>query len=154
MELPFKELNLPEYNYRIRRQNKQYSIYDPFRRRYVVLTPEEWVRQHLGHYLISDIKCPKRLLKVEASCVYGELVKRVDMVVYQPTGDPWMIVECKAAHHPLDGEVAYQAACYNVVWQAPLLLISNGIAHYCYALDRVRRCYTPLAEVPRYGSSY
>lgn len=127
-DIDFPQLNLPEVNFRIRKSEKQRTeIFDQFRKKYVVLTPEEWVRQHFIHYLVSDCKYPANLIAVEQGIKRNGVIERADIVVFSKNLNPWMIVECKAANVPLTQAVFEQAARYNLKLGVEYLAITNGI---------------------------
>lgn len=123
----FPSLNLPSADLRLRKQQQRTQIYDAFRKRWVVLTPEEWVRQHFLHYLHFQLKYPANLIAVEKSLTLNGLSKRADIVVYDRKLQPWMLVECKKMDVKLDQSVFDQAARYNLVMNVPYLLITNGM---------------------------
>ncbi|WP_350356603.1 type I restriction enzyme HsdR N-terminal domain-containing protein [Hymenobacter canadensis] len=125
-------------------------IWDILRRKQVVLTPEEWVRQHVVHYLISHRGYPKGLLSLERGLHYNQRRKRTDLVALDATGQPLLLVECKAPSVPITAAVAQQAATYNQTVGAPLLLLTNGLQHFCWRVDFLARTNERLVEVPRY----
>lgn len=130
-----ENLSFPPFDYRLRQQGGTPRIYDVIRRRYVVLTPEEWVRQHLVHYLIDYKACPAGLVALEKEIdLYGR-PQRFDVVVYSRQGAPWLLVECKAPSVPLSVRVFDQACRYNLTLAAPYLAVTNGIRHYCLRLE-------------------
>ena len=128
---PFIELNLPQVDLRLKEDGQSKQIFDSVRKRFVNLTPEEWVRQHFIHFMISEKKYPASLMGVEMMVKVNELSQRADIVVYQRNGLPWLIVECKAPHITINQETFYQAARYNISLQVPFIVITNGIEHYC-----------------------
>ncbi len=103
------------------------QIFDAFRNKFVALTPEEWVRQHMLHYLNEHLQYPKNLLGVEVSLKLNKLSKRADIVVYTADLTPWMLVECKAAEVEITQAVFDQAARYNITMCVPFLVVTNGI---------------------------
>lgn len=123
----FPPLNLPTFDYVTRQDLEQRTeIFDVFRNKYVVLTPEEWVRQHMLHYMHSNLNYPKNLIAVEVSMKRLGKSERADIVVYTPHLDPWLIVECKSADVELKQHVFDQAARYNLVQGVEFLAITNG----------------------------
>ncbi len=126
-------------------------IFDVLRRKYVLLTPEEWVRQHFIHYLVNSLAYPKSLISVERGTTYNKLQKRTDICIYTNTGSPFLLVECKAAHVPITQEVVKQVSTYNQVLQAPYVVITNGLEHYCWEVDFATRKFMPLQDIPKYG---
>ena len=129
VELP--HLNLPHASFRIRDYGSYSQIFDQVRKRFVALTPEEWVRQNFLNFLISDKQYPASLLGVEMQVKVNNLSQRADIVVYNKEGLPWMIVECKSPAITLNEDVFYQAARYNSTLKVPYLIITNGMEHYC-----------------------
>lgn len=139
------KLNLPAFDYKIKKADGKVWIFDGIRKKYVVLTPEEWVRQHVVQYMLNQLKYPKSLIKVEASLTYNSLDKRADVVVFDREGKPWMIVECKAPDLKLTQVVAMQVATYNTSLQAPFVVITNGMLVYCFEIQPEIKS---LAELP------
>lgn len=133
------KLKLPPFQYKVKEANGKVWIFDGIRKKYVVLTPEEWVRQHFIHYLIDQLKYPKPLIKVEAGLKYNQQLKRCDILVYNREGKPWMVVECKSPDVDLDEKTAYQVSVYNKTLTADYVAITNGIRNYCFEVsDTVR----------------
>ena len=141
-------LNLPPFEYKITKSGTNNLIFDIIRRKHVVLTPEEWVRQHVVHYLINTLAYPKSLLSVERGADYNKLQKRSDLCVYNTAGKPHLLVECKATHIPITQEVIKQVSIYNQTLQAPYLVITNGLQHFCWQVDFETRQFLPLQEIP------
>ncbi|MCR5889541.1 type I restriction enzyme HsdR N-terminal domain-containing protein [Hymenobacter sp. J193] len=145
-------LNLPPFEYKLTQSGENLLIWDVLRRRHVVLTPEEWVRQHVVHYLIGHRGYPKGLLSLERGHRYNQRQKRTDLVALDAAGTPLLLVECKAPTVPITAAVAHQAATYNQTIGAPLLLLTNGLQHFCWRVDFEQRTNTQLAEIPEYTS--
>ncbi len=124
-------MNLPSYNFRIRTKGQNKEIFDSIRRKFVSLTPEEWVRQHFIMYMLSDLGYPKGFIAVERALTVNERIKRADIIVYNPAGNPWMIVECKSPDVLLNEDAFYQAAGYHLKLNVEYLIITNGLNHYC-----------------------
>ncbi len=124
-------LNLPEINCNIRKNEGKVEIFDIIRKKYIRLLPEEWVRQHMIHYLINDLKYPKSLIKVEAGLYYNRLNKRTDISVFNSAGQCHILVECKSYKVKLEQSTIDQLAVYNKQFNANFLLITNGINHFC-----------------------
>jgi hypothetical protein len=141
-------LNLPEFAYKIREINSKLYIFDVLRRKYVFLTPEEWVRQHFVHLLIQEYQYPKALLKNEGGLTYNRLSKRTDIVVYDREGKPFLVIECKGANIEISQSTFEQAAQYNYTLKAPYLAVTNGLKYYCVAIDHVNKRFTFLADLP------
>ena len=127
----FIELNLPQADLRLKDEGQSKQIFDSVRKRFVALTPEEWVRQHFIHFMINEKKYPASLMGVEMLVRMNELSQRADIVVNQRDGKPWLIVECKAPQITINQDTFYQAARYNITLQVPYIVITNGIEHYC-----------------------
>jgi hypothetical protein len=125
------KLNLPSFEFELRKEGERVLIFDALRKRHVVLTPEEWVRQHFIQYLISHLKYPRSLIKVEGGLIFNSLHKRSDIVVFDRTGNPWMIVECKAPDLKLSERTLLQASTYNHTLKAKYVVVTNGMSHIC-----------------------
>lgn len=128
-------LNLPSYNHKLKKINDKLCIWDIIRKKNIVLTPEEWVRQHFVHHLINEYQYPKSLIKLESSLEYNKRLKRTDIQVFDREGNLFMIVECKAPYIKLSQAVFTQAAQYNQVLKAQYLTISNGMIFHCCKTD-------------------
>ena len=124
-------LNFPEFSFRVRAEGQSKQIFDSVRKRFVALTPEEWVRQNLIRYLDEVMGYPQSLMAVERQVAGLAKVQRADLVVYDRTGKPWMIAECKAAHVEIGEDTLLQAARYNLALEVPFFLLTNGLEHYC-----------------------
>ena len=144
-------LNFPAFDVRTKTEGKRTLIFDSIRKKYVALTPEEWVRQHLIHYLITEKKYPATLISVETPLKYAHVDKRSDVLVHDRNGQPLMLAECKAPEVAITQKVFEQIAVYNLAIQAPCLMVTNGLQHYCLtaATDSAPACF--LNEVPEYG---
>ena len=144
-------LNLPQYEIKInQRQGKPY-ILDTLRRRYVSLTPEEWVRQHFVHFLIEHKGYPQALLANEVELRLGEKRLRCDSVLYNREAKPVMIIEYKAPTIALSQRVFDQISAYNMLLHVDYLIVSNGMQHYCCRMDYENHSYTFLTDIPDYG---
>ena len=128
-----QKLNLPEYSFRIQKTDKGLQIFDPLRKKFLVLTPEEWVRQNFIQYMVHEKKYPASLIAVETGLKYNRLKKRSDIIVHDRKGNVWLIVECKAPQITISQKIFDQAAIYNVSGKtkAKYLAITNGLKHYC-----------------------
>jgi hypothetical protein len=144
------QLNLPTYEYRLREQNGRQQIFDVLRRRYVALTPEEWVRQHFVHYLIEHKGYPKGLLANEVDLRVGEKHLRCDTVLYDKALHPKIIVEYKAPDIAITQKVFNQITVYNMLLHVDYLIVSNGMQHYCCQMDYEQNRYTFLSDIPNY----
>ena len=136
----------PPYQPRIKKENEKEFIFDDVRKRWVVLVPEEWVRQNFLQYLTRVKKYPASLIAVEKEIKLGDLKKRFDIVVYDRDSKPWMIIECKEMNVPLDRSVLDQVLRYNISLQVPYLAITNG--SYCMALSFEKHTMIEIDELP------
>jgi len=143
-------LNLPEYPFKITLKDKQYFIFDEIRRKHLVLTPEEWVRQHFIQHLILHRKFPKSLIQVEGGLSLNKLQKRTDIVIFNNQGERLMIIECKAPSVKISQATFDQAARYNSVHKAKWLVVTNGLRH-CYAvINHQTEQFAFVEELPEY----
>lgn len=124
-------LNLPSFDVKVKKSGGKVFIFDSVRKKYVALTPEEWVRQHVIQYLIGHRFYPKALFRIEGSLNYNQLQKRSDILIYGRSGKPWMLIECKSSTIKLTQRAFNQAAIYNMTIGARYVAISNGMAHFC-----------------------
>ncbi len=145
-----KELNLPEYSFRIIREGGSEKIFDSIRKKYVKHTPEERVRQYFVRYLVNEGKYPEGLIGIEVMSGYNKLRKRVDILVHNRKGQPVMIVECKAPSVTLTEEVFDQAVCYNMGFKVPYLIVTNGIHHFACKIDHEKNDFEYLLVIPLY----
>lgn len=144
------QLNLPQYDIRIREQDSRRTILDVLRRKYVALTPEEWVRQHFVHYLMEHKGYPQALLANEVELRSGNKRLRCDSVLYDSSLRPRMIIEYKAPTVALQQKVFDQISVYNMLLHVDYLVVSNGLNHYCCRMDYANRRYAFLREIPAY----
>jgi predicted type IV restriction endonuclease len=145
-------LNLPKIEVKITSNNRKYAIFDVLRRRYVALTPEEWVRQHFVHYLIQHKGYPQSLMANEVQVSLNGTKKRCDTVLYQRDLNARMIIEYKAPDVEITQAVFDQITRYNMVLKVDYLIVSNGMQHYCCKLDYQTNSYTFLRDIPHYDS--
>lgn len=145
------ELNLPTFDVRIKEENKKNFIWDAFRRKYLVLTPEEWVRQHFIHFLVNDLSYPGGRMMIEKEIKYNDLKRRPDLVVYDENRKAILLAEFKAPDVEITEDVFFQIAMYNKKLQVPYLILSNGIDHYCARIDSKEGRLTYLKDVPNYN---
>lgn len=143
-----QSLNLPSFDYKIQRSAVGYRIFDVVRKKYVLLTPEEWVRQHFLHYLINYLSYPRSLCQLEQEIRYNQLQRRPDIVFYDRSASPLVVVECKAPHVDLNQEVLDQLARYNACLRAKVLVITNGIRHFCWRWDEETTQHVLLSDIP------
>ena len=140
------KIEYPPYQPKIKKEQAVEYIFDEFRKRWVILTPEEWVRQNILQYLTKIKLYPASLIAIEKEIALGELKKRFDIVVYDKDSRPWMIVECKEMNVALDQQVLDQVLRYNIPMQVPYLVITNG--SYCFAFENKEGQLTELGELP------
>lgn len=145
------ELNLPKYPVRLTRRDGKPYIYDELRRKFVRLTPEEWVRQHFVHFLLDEGGYPQQLMQNEVALQLGATTKRCDTLLYDRALRPQMILEYKAPHIPLSETVLQQIVRYNYVLRVPYLVLSNGIEHLVCQIDYEAMSYTFLPQFPAYS---
>ncbi len=145
------KIEYPPYQPRISKEDDKEFIFDEIRKRWVVLTPEEWVRQNFLQYLIHIKKYPASLIAVEKEINIGDLKKRFDIVVYGKDSTPWMIIECKEMNVALDQSVLDQVLRYNINLQVSFLVITNGI--YCFAFKNEHGQLSALSKLPSFPSS-
>ena len=125
------KLNLPAFDCVVKKEEGKFFILDIIRKKYLVLTPEEWVRQHFINYLVTELKYPKALIKIEGGLTFNKLSKRSDIVVFNRNGEPWMIVECKAPNQKINQSTLRQASVYNHTLRGKYLTVTNGLVHIC-----------------------
>ncbi|MEP3388921.1 MAG: type I restriction enzyme HsdR N-terminal domain-containing protein [Reichenbachiella sp.] len=147
-----EELNLPRFQFKVKETVKGREIWDEFRKKYVVLTPEEWVRQHFLKFLNDYLKYPKSLLKTEFEIKYNKLKKRPDIVAYDNTGSALMVVECKAPEVKISEATFQQAAIYNQTLKAKYLVITNGMDHFCCEQNKKTGTFDFVEKIPVYQS--
>ena len=126
-----QKLNLPEINATLKKEYGKVWIFDMIRKKYIVLTPEEWVRQHFIHYLIHELHYPRSLFRIESSLTYNKLQKRSDILIFDRAGKPWMLIECKSADIRLSQKAFNQVAVYNMTVNAKYIAVTNGMVHFC-----------------------
>lgn len=143
-------LNLPTFEIKIKEKGTKKTIFDILRRKYVALTPEEWVRQHFVHFLIEQRGYPKALLANEVEISLNGTSKRCDTVLYNRDLTAQMIVEYKAPEIKITQKVFDQITRYNMVLHVDYLIVSNGIDHYCCNMDYGNNTYRFLEQIPHY----
>ena len=145
-----KRLNLPTYSFNIKLIEQRKYIFDFIRKKFVILTPEEWVRQNFLRYLVDEKNYPASLIAIEKEFKLNNLSKRSDTVVYNKMGKPFLIVEFKAPDVKIDQKVFDQIARYNMKLKVNYLMVSNGMEHYCCMLDYSKNSYVFLKEIPNF----
>jgi hypothetical protein len=144
------KLNFPTYPFRFKNSENKVSIFDEIRKKFIILTPEEWVRQHVVHYLINEKKYPKSLINVEKVLTINKLRKRYDIVVFNPDGSIHILVECKAPEVKISQATFDQIARYNMTMKARFLNVTNGLNHYYCQMDFENEKYEFLQSLPDY----
>jgi len=143
-----QRLNLPTYSFKLKSEDGRKLIFDPLRRKYVALTPEEWVRQNFIQYLVRERSFPGNLIVIEKQFTYNRLTKRADILVYNRSGIPVLIVECKSPQIPINQDTFNQAALYNLRFNVPYLAMTNGLKHYCCRFNKGDSQYVFLEQIP------
>ena len=143
-------LNLPSYPFRIKQQLGKKFIFDESRKKFLVLTPEEWVRQHVVQYLIQVKKYPRALIQLEGGLMVNAVAKRSDILVYDNTGQKILLVECKAPSVKISQDTFDQIARYNIAHRVQWLFVSNGLDHYCCEIDFGNSNFRFVEDVPSY----
>ena len=144
------KLNFPTYSFRFKNSENKVSIFDAIRKKFVILQPEEWVRQHCVSYLILEKNYPKSLINVEKELIINDLKKRYDIVVFNPDGSIHLIVECKAPKIAIKQSTFDQVARYNLALNATYLMVTNGLNHYYCQMDFDAEKYHFLKDIPDY----
>jgi hypothetical protein len=141
-------LNLPSVSLKFKEINGKKAIFDIVRKKYIILTPEEWVRQHFIHFLINKYQYPRSLIKIESGIRFNDITGRSDIIVYDRKGQVFLLVECKAPTIPLSNVVFEQASRYNQDYKAKYLLITNGLQHFCCEINHQTNSYTYMNDIP------
>lgn len=143
-------LEFNTYDFRFRETDGKVSIFDEIRRKFIILTPEEWVRQHVVQYFLKEKNYPKSLINVEKLLKINGLTKRYDVVVFNPDGSIFILVECKAPEVKVSQATFDQIARYNLTMKAQYLMVTNGRNHYFCQMDFINEKYNFLHELPGY----
>ena len=143
-------LNLPRYPFRIKSKENKLYIFDKNRKKEVLLTDEEWVRQHFVEYLVTGKNYPRSRVAVEKQCQVGQMTKRTDIIVFDRKGEVEIIVECKAPGIEINQDTFDQIARYNLALNASYIMVTNGLNHYYCQMDLVGERYTFLKDIPSY----
>ncbi|WP_035672242.1 type I restriction enzyme HsdR N-terminal domain-containing protein [Flavobacterium sp. 83] len=147
-----QKLNFQLYNFRFKNSENKVSIFDEIRKKFIILTPEEWVRQHVVQFLLEEKKYPKSLINVEKVLKVNGLRKRYDIVVFNPDGSIFILIECKAPEIKIAQATFDQIARYNMTMQAQFLMVTNGLNHYFCQMDFENEKYAFLENLPNYNS--
>lgn len=143
-----QKLNLPEYNFRIKTEEGKSWIFDQLRKKFVVLTPEEWVRQNFIEYLKTEKKYPANLMAIEKKVLVNNMPRRFDLLVYSRNGQPFLIAEFKAPNIKITQETFDQVVRYNMALRVDRVVISNGLQHFACEIDYAKNSYSYLPEIP------
>lgn len=146
-----QKLNFPKYNFRFKNNENKTLIFDIIRKKFVILTPEEWVRQHTLHFLITEKKYPVSYINVEKQLLLNDSVKRYDIVIFKNDGDVEIIIECKAPSISINQVTFDQIARYNLALNSNLLMVTNGLTHYFCKMDIKNKRYLFLRDLPKYN---
>lgn len=144
------ELNLPSFDINVKKIGGKLSILDPLRRKFVALTPEEWVRQHFVNFLLREKGYPAALIANEVQIDLNKLKRRCDSVVYNRDLSPLMIIEYKAPDVDITQQVFDQIVRYNIVLKVKYLIVSNGLNHYCCIMNYDKQSFNYLSDIPNY----
>ena len=144
------KLSFPNYEFRLKKINQKRFIFDDVRKKYIELTPEEWVRQNCIKFLINEKKYKSQLIAVEKKIILNNLTKRFDIIAYDNNGDPNLLVECKAPNIAIRQETFDQILSYNRVINSKYLMITNGIIHYYCKIDNIDNKINFLKDIPNY----
>lgn len=143
-------ISFPPPDFKIMREGGKELIFDRFRKKYVALTPEEWVRQNFLNYLVKVLEYPASLIGIEKEIFLGEMKKRYDIVIYNRATQPWMLVECKEMNVPLTEHTMQQVIRYNMVIPATYLVITNGVNTFCGNYVATENKWRFLRELPTF----
>ena len=145
-----QNLNFPSYSFRLKNSENKISIFDEIRKKFIILTPEEWVRQHTVQFLIQEKNYPKSHINVEKLVKVNNISKRYDIVVFEPNGAIFILIECKAPEIKISQETFDQIAQYNLNLKAKYLMVTNGLNHYFCQMDFEKEAYLFLPELPEF----
>lgn len=146
-----QKLNFPEYAFRFKSSENRVAIFDEIRKKFILLTPEEWVRQHVVKFLLEQKNYPKSHINVEKIIKLNGLTKRYDVIVFQPDGKIILLVECKAPEVAISQNTFDQIARYNLKMDAQFMLVTNGLNHYFCQMDYEQEQYRFLPDIPAYN---
>lgn len=150
MSFSFPELNFPEFEHKLKEENGVSYIWESIRKSWIILTPEEWVRQNLIRYFVDVLAYPAGLMQIECKIMVGKVNKRFDLVVMDKNLKPWLICECKAPGIPIRQSTLEQAGIYNSELKCPYLAVTNGLKHYCYEIDFLSSNFKNIGNYPNY----
>jgi hypothetical protein len=145
-----EKLNFPDYSFRFKNSENKVSIFDEIRKKFILLTPEEWVRQHTIQFLLQEKKYPKSYINAEKNISVNGTKKRYDLVVFKPNGELFLLVECKAPEVTISQQTFDQIARYNLKLNADYLMVTNGLNHYFCEMNLEEEKYIFLKELPEF----
>ena len=145
-----QKLNFPDYSFRFKNSENKVSIFDEIRKKFIILTPEEWVRQHTIQFLLQQKKYPKSYINAEKTITINGTTKRYDLVVFKPNGELFLLVECKAPEVTISQQTFDQIARYNLKLNADYLMVTNGLNHYFCEMNLEEEKYIFLKELPEF----
>ncbi len=145
-----QKLNFPDYQFRFKNSKNKIAIFDEIRKKFIILTPEEWVRQNVVRYLLEEKKYPKSLINVEKTLKINGLTKRYDVVIFNNDGSINVLIECKSTDIKISQTVFDQIARYNMTLKANYLMVTNGLNHYFCKIDFENEKYSFLESLPNY----
>lgn len=145
-----QQLNLPAYTFRLKEEKGLVRIFDPVRKKYFVLTPEEWVRQNFVQFLAGERNYPFSLIAIEVGLKYNQLQKRADILIYNTKGEPLLMVECKAPEVKISQDTFDQLARYNMAFKVKYLVVTNGMNHFCCEMNYETNTYQYLDMIPAF----
>lgn len=151
MDLPFPSLSFPSYPFKMKKEGSHYSVFDAIRKKYVRLTPEEWVRQHVVLYLMYEKSYPAARISVEHSFKFNNLSRRADVLFFGKYGQPLLVVECKAPDVKINQQVFDQVVRYNYVVRVRYIMVTNGIQNYCCEVNYENQQCNFLNDIPDYS---
>lgn len=144
-------MNFPTFSFRFKNSENKVSIFDSVRKKFILLTPEEWVRQHVVEFLVIEKKYPKAFINVEKTVKVNGMNKRYDVVVFNLDGSIFLLIECKAPEVKIDQKTFDQIARYNLSLNAQYLMVTNGLKHYFCQMDFENEKYVFLKELPNFN---
>ena len=145
-----QKLNFPTCAFKLKSSENKTLIFDIVRKKYVIVTPEEWVRQHVIHFLLKEKNYPISLIAIEKQLKINKRVKRTDIIVYNKQGTPEILIECKAPSVKITQTTFDQIARYNLSANSNFLMVTNGLAHYFCQIDTDKETYIFLEDIPSY----
>ncbi|NMH26304.1 type I restriction enzyme HsdR N-terminal domain-containing protein [Flavobacterium solisilvae] len=145
-----QKLNFPAYTFRFKNSENKVAIFDVIRKKFIILTPEEWVRQHTVQFLLEEKKYPKSHINVEKLIKVNDTSKRYDIAVFKPNGELFLLIECKAPEVSISQDTFDQIARYNLKLKAEYLMVTNGLNHYFCQMDFENEKYVFLKELPNF----